>query len=484
MEPPVAAFVLSPEEDILSHGHVFYNLVRPRRDTATDTVMLESSDGAVNVVPRKRIYRMESLEELEDFQGEILRRPLVVQPLLKIGSGIQMMKCFFCINEERWAILINQTHPKVLGRILMGMDVAKRAIRSGQNFVLEFNFGDIIRRFYNSIMAQNQQTRFSYMDCEFADLIIVYNQRFAARGQQARRLQFCFDDIEGPDVTVRRVELAEMEQPDSRFRVIPQEHYREILPGWTFADEMDEEIDYNYHNSGPSTTNQNNGTRAGNPRRSGRQMGRTRSQRQEVTVDLHAPGGTTSANETSFSDIGRVTDNEMVARNSDGYGASVAHVDSEWENHSVPRFLHSHQNSGGGRSSMADSGYQDDDVDLNGLDRNRLLQGYHGNRYTDFSSSDVIVHSDKDRLAYDNAAFHDFSDSEIDVPSTSQNNSYRERRSFDQGYEGTPLHRHDNGSSQIKSTSRSEESSMYFQTIDQMNANSKKSSHVSESVLI
>lgn len=33
--------------------------------------------------------------------------------------------------------MINQTHPKILGRLLMGIDAAKRILRRGEPFVLE-----------------------------------------------------------------------------------------------------------------------------------------------------------------------------------------------------------------------------------------------------------------------------------------------------------------------------------------------------------
>lgn len=38
---------------------------------------------------------------------------------------------------ENWTVMINQTHPKILGRLLMGIDAAKRILRRGEPFVLE-----------------------------------------------------------------------------------------------------------------------------------------------------------------------------------------------------------------------------------------------------------------------------------------------------------------------------------------------------------
>lgn len=42
----------------------------------------------------------------------------------------------FCFVEN-WTVMINQTHPKILGRLLMGIDAAKRILRRGEPFVLE-----------------------------------------------------------------------------------------------------------------------------------------------------------------------------------------------------------------------------------------------------------------------------------------------------------------------------------------------------------
>ena len=41
---------------------------------------------------------------------------------------------------EKWTLLINQTHPKILGRLLMGIDAAKRILRRGEPFVLEVSW--------------------------------------------------------------------------------------------------------------------------------------------------------------------------------------------------------------------------------------------------------------------------------------------------------------------------------------------------------
>ena len=49
----------------------------------------------------RRIYRMESVEELEIFQAELLKRPLVLQPVIRNGSGLQKMNCFFSTVEGR-----------------------------------------------------------------------------------------------------------------------------------------------------------------------------------------------------------------------------------------------------------------------------------------------------------------------------------------------------------------------------------------------
>lgn len=115
---------------MIRHGNVLFGLVKPRREGKE--LLLESSAAMVNVLPRKRIYRMGSSDELETFRAELLKRPLVVQPTVLSGSGFQSINCFFSVDRENWTVMINQTHPKILGRLLMGIDAAKRILRRGE----------------------------------------------------------------------------------------------------------------------------------------------------------------------------------------------------------------------------------------------------------------------------------------------------------------------------------------------------------------
>ena len=53
-----------------------------------------------------RIYRMGSSDELETFRAELLKRPLVVQPIVMAGSGFQSINCFFSVQRGRQLLLI------------------------------------------------------------------------------------------------------------------------------------------------------------------------------------------------------------------------------------------------------------------------------------------------------------------------------------------------------------------------------------------
>ena len=252
------------------------------------------------------------------------------------------------------------------------------------------------------------------------------------------------------------------------------------MPGWTFEDEMAEETDYSYYNSRPSeeraaAARYSNDRSHDRPPRVG---GRSHHNRYEVSVDLHVPDefGT---QETSF------TDSEyLISRNRNN---AQPQIESNVP-HSQLKYIHSHQNSAGGRSSMADSGYQDDDVNDIG--------GFHSNRSSNhsYSAKSHIVASKRDQLSdkfgLDNAAFNYDSDNGSEVELVPSRTNVEVHAARDQGYDGTPVE----GYSYLASGADSSRdtdlpvSSMYFQTIDQMNAKStgvrKPRGHVSESVLI
>lgn len=49
---------------------------------------------------------MGSSDELETFRAELLKRPLVVQPIVMAGSGFQSINCFFSVQRGRQLLLI------------------------------------------------------------------------------------------------------------------------------------------------------------------------------------------------------------------------------------------------------------------------------------------------------------------------------------------------------------------------------------------
>lgn len=54
-----------------------------------------------------RIYCMDSVDELIEFRKELLKRPLVLQPIIQAGSGIQRLDCFFCVKKGNYCTMFN-----------------------------------------------------------------------------------------------------------------------------------------------------------------------------------------------------------------------------------------------------------------------------------------------------------------------------------------------------------------------------------------
>lgn len=51
--------------------------------------------------------------------------------------------------------MINQTHPKILGRLLMGIDAAKRILRRGEPFVLEVSISKLSSKIHGQSSILN-----------------------------------------------------------------------------------------------------------------------------------------------------------------------------------------------------------------------------------------------------------------------------------------------------------------------------------------
>ncbi|KAJ8313519.1 hypothetical protein KUTeg_008080 [Tegillarca granosa] len=239
MDPLQTGVVLSREKDVIAHGYVLYGLVKPAKDGG-----VQSAAGMANVIPRKRIYRMETIAELECFRDELMKRPLVLQPSVQAGSGIQKINCFFNVKKENWVMMINQNHPKIMGRIMMGIDAAKTEMKKGVPFILEYTFSDILRKLYFDIVGR-PNTRFDklvYMDCDHADMIVHYAGAFFNQGltssfkSKTGHIKFSFDDIVLPEVKLRTLNEAAAQRPSPIIQIVPEYKLTQILPGWQFQE--------------------------------------------------------------------------------------------------------------------------------------------------------------------------------------------------------------------------------------------------------
>ena len=47
----------------------------------------------------------------------------------------------YILLSEKWIVLVNQAHPKINGRIRMGVDVAKQRMIRGEPFILKVKQG-------------------------------------------------------------------------------------------------------------------------------------------------------------------------------------------------------------------------------------------------------------------------------------------------------------------------------------------------------
>lgn len=406
------ALIIAREEEVIRHGNVLFGLVKPRREGKE--LLLESSAAMVNVLPRKRIYRMGSSDELETFRAELLKRPLVVQPTVLSGSGFQSINCFFSVDRENWTVMINQTHPKILGRLLMGIDAAKRILRRGEPFVLEFVFSDIIRRLYYDVVKGGTSSNYKYTDCEFGDIVIRYPGDFRHQGikweMKAPHMRFSFDDVTVSEIRIRDINEANRETRDTRIIALPRDELQTILPGWTFDEDIAEEKPYNYknyqiceeQNHAPIPASRDT-TREQTGRIRGRSNRHAPAQKYEVTVELHAPPPSSSlTQETSF-----VTNQQRDSTaSSEAIGPNSGN-----------RFMHRHQGSGSGRSesSKADSGYEGE-VENGGFEAQKYGRGGNNSKLRKINTP-----ISENRVPYDNHAFNHDNEFEV-LPTT---DSYR-----------------------------------------------------------
>ncbi|GFR72014.1 hypothetical protein ElyMa_003829000 [Elysia marginata] len=206
-QPYPAALVISSLESVCYDNNVLYRLVRPLADGSG----VESTDRLVNVVPHRRTYCFERKEQFETFSNEILKRPLVIQPVLHFGRGIGPF-CGACYNDEPWVVMINQTHPKILGRLQMGLELARSAVAKGQSVEIKFRFGKLIERIYREHLQQKESgeaeaksgfqrtlaralLQFRYVEWDHGDLTLR-SHGLAARLKTSTRIMLEMGNVE------------------------------------------------------------------------------------------------------------------------------------------------------------------------------------------------------------------------------------------------------------------------------------------------
>lgn len=230
------AILAAREDEALTHGQVLYGLVKPTKKLD----QVESTAAMVNVIPRKRIYRMESPEEIDLFMSELMKRPLVLQPSAFIGRGLAVVKCAVYTKEERWILLINQTHPKIHGQLQRGIESAKMKMSRGEPFVLEISLNSYLKHVYlSSLTKAVLDKRFTFVDFEGADIAIRYPGDHAHRGIQweikaSNKIRLEFEDMLPGEIGRRTVSAAEREWSSPALRVIMPDELSDLLPGWTF----------------------------------------------------------------------------------------------------------------------------------------------------------------------------------------------------------------------------------------------------------
>lgn len=233
--PQSPVLVAARADEALTHGQVLYGLIKPTKDMT----QIESTAAMVNVIPKKRIYVMEEVEELELFSKELFKRPLVVQPSAFIGRGLAAISCTMFTKEEKWIVLINQSHPKIYGRIRMVVDLAKSKFERGEPFIIELSFNNFLKKVYLDRMTKAPlDPRFTFID--FEDAKIVIRSRGAARFRGLKHefknppIKFEFEDLLPDELVRRTVSTAQHEHRSPALRVIKPAEMERYLPGWSF----------------------------------------------------------------------------------------------------------------------------------------------------------------------------------------------------------------------------------------------------------
>ncbi|KAK3592776.1 hypothetical protein CHS0354_003216 [Potamilus streckersoni] len=232
------ALVVTTEEEALTHGRVFYGLVKPSKEKGCG---VESTAALVNVVPKKRIYRMDRENELDLFIAEMMRRPMVLQPTAFIMKGIAAIKCGINSRKENWLLMINQNHPKIISKVQAGVVELKQAMARGQPCVLQISFNALLKSIYmEHLSLHHLNPTWNFVDFDDGDLLVRYPGRGINRGlkgqMKAPHIKFELDDIQMSEIIRRTVAKANTECQSPALRVIPASELMEIMPRWHFDD--------------------------------------------------------------------------------------------------------------------------------------------------------------------------------------------------------------------------------------------------------
>ncbi|XP_071102784.1 uncharacterized protein [Haliotis cracherodii] len=264
------AFYLAGLEDVINNPYVLFRLVTPTPPNRFQKRGgVESAAGLVNVIPQRRVYRMETVEEIEIFKRELIKRPLVLQCMSHsgMGCGSTSFGCGILPNDRNWVLLINQTYPKILSRIQMGCDAAKNAMNKGHPFVLRFRFGTLLQRLHSEIFPEEEMRTpaLHYAEWEFAEVVIRFPGGHLSSDTETppttvmapvcTELNFDFADITLNEI--KRVQNPQDKILRGKIPAITEDEIRDVLHGWTIneispLDDIGEERPetYNYAQAG------------------------------------------------------------------------------------------------------------------------------------------------------------------------------------------------------------------------------------------
>ncbi|XP_064613661.1 uncharacterized protein LOC135477474 [Liolophura sinensis] len=255
----VSSAILAARVESVSHNTAtLFNLIKP---VPGDSQRFQSNEGIVNVVPRGRIYRLETLSELDTFKVELLRRPTVLQCQFRTGTGMAgcpyfpAFDCRLGTTESDWLIMLNQLHPKILSRYQMGIDMIRKAMVHEVPCVLQFNFNERLRDLMVSLVGPSAENH-SYFNCDFAEMLVIYSGKSSRVSDpkniaKSREIMFNFDDISNNDVLLQTAEKGAEIQIGS-----PQTEgdLKRYLRGWEFSLSEDPSLEprsrYSYATAG------------------------------------------------------------------------------------------------------------------------------------------------------------------------------------------------------------------------------------------